>query len=300
MKLSDFLAVDRAVVPLRAESLADAAEALLERLDAARIVVNADKLRQRIGEQRAEDVVVLADRAFVLHYRSDAVADLQVALGTAPAPIRRAASDDHDAPGEGARVVLMIVAPPRHAARHLQVVRGFVRLLSRTEAAAAVADGGSADAVCACPVFAEFELPEQLLVRDLMSERPRTAHPEAPLRDAARDMMAAGLGALPVVDDDGRLLGLLSERELVRHLLTTQVIQDPVGKPHAPGGGFAGRKTVRDVMTRQVLCVGPEQPIAEVASLMSNKDVERVPVVCEGRLVGFLTRGDIVRKLIGP
>jgi CBS domain-containing protein len=59
-------------------------------------------------------------------------------------------------------------------------------------------------------------------------------------------------------------------------------------------------RTVRDVMTRQVLCVGPEQPAAEVAALMSNKDVERVPVVREGRLVGFLTRGDIVRKLIGP
>jgi CBS domain-containing protein len=58
-------------------------------------------------------------------------------------------------------------------------------------------------------------------------------------------------------------------------------------------------KTVRDAMTRQVLCVAPEQPIAEVASLMSNKDVDRVPVVRDGRLVGFLTRGDIVRKLIG-
>ena len=52
-------------------------------------------------------------------------------------------------------------------------------------------------------------------------------------------------------------------------------------------------------MTRQVMCVAPEQPIAEVAALMSNKDVDRVPVVREGRLVGFLTRGDIVRKLIG-
>jgi CBS domain-containing protein len=53
------------------------------------------------------------------------------------------------------------------------------------------------------------------------------------------------------------------------------------------------------VMTRQVLCVSPDQPLAEVASLMTNKDVDRVPVVQEGRLVGFLTRGDIVRKLIG-
>jgi CBS domain-containing protein len=52
-------------------------------------------------------------------------------------------------------------------------------------------------------------------------------------------------------------------------------------------------------MTRQVLCVSPDQPVAEVASLMLNKDVDHVPVVKEGRLVGLLTRGDIVRKLTG-
>jgi CBS domain-containing protein len=52
-------------------------------------------------------------------------------------------------------------------------------------------------------------------------------------------------------------------------------------------------------MTRQVMGVAPEQPLAEVASLMLNKDVDRVPVVKDGRLVGFLTRGDIVRKLLG-
>jgi CBS domain-containing protein len=53
-------------------------------------------------------------------------------------------------------------------------------------------------------------------------------------------------------------------------------------------------------MTRQVLCVAPEQSLADVAALMTNKDVERVPVVRGGRLVGFLTRGDIVRKLLAP
>jgi CBS domain-containing protein len=48
-----------------------------------------------------------------------------------------------------------------------------------------------------------------------------------------------------------------------------------------------------------VLCVSAEQPLAEVAALMANKEVDRVPVVRDGKLVGFLTRGDIVRKLIG-
>ena len=90
---------------------------------------------------------------------------------------------------------------------------------------------------------------------------------------------------------------MLSERELMRHLLATEVLSDGNSR-HAPPA-MQSKKTVRDAMTRQVLCVAPEQPVAEVAALMTNKDVERVPVVREGRLVGFLTRGDIVRKLIG-
>ena len=91
---------------------------------------------------------------------------------------------------------------------------------------------------------------------------------------------------------------MLSEREVMRHLLTTAGLH---GRPMSRRRAAPARP--RDAcatsMTRQVLCVAPEQPIAEVASLMSNKDVDRVPVVREGRLVGFLTRGDIVRKLIG-
>jgi CBS domain-containing protein len=84
----------------------------------------------------------------------------------------------------------------------------------------------------------------------------------------------------------------------VRDLLGTYL---QGGTRHTPAraSSTGARRTVRDVMTRQVLCVSPDQPLAEVASLMSNKDVERVPVVIDGKLVGFLTRGDIVRRLIG-
>jgi CBS domain-containing protein len=90
---------------------------------------------------------------------------------------------------------------------------------------------------------------------------------------------------------------MVSEREVIRYLLSTRVFSGvDVRGAIAPG---TSARSVRDVMSRQVMCVAPEQPIAEVASLMSNKDVDRVPVVREGRLVGFLTRGDIVRKLIG-
>jgi CBS domain-containing protein len=56
---------------------------------------------------------------------------------------------------------------------------------------------------------------------------------------------------------------------------------------------------VKRIMSRSVMCISEDDTLAEVASVMINKDVERFPVVREGRLTGFLTRGDLIRKLIG-
>ena len=56
---------------------------------------------------------------------------------------------------------------------------------------------------------------------------------------------------------------------------------------------------VRDIMTRSVLCIAEDKGLDEAVSLMINKDVEQFPVVGEGKLVGFLSRGDIIRKLFG-
>jgi CBS domain-containing protein len=293
VRLRDWLSADRIVVPLPGATLASAAEVLVERLVASGHVGDLAKLKRRIAEERAEDTMVIGNHACLLHYRTDAISELGVALGVTTAEIRR---ELRDGESQRARVILIVVAPPRQAARYFQIVRGFARVLSKAGSVERVLAVDSPDAVASLSLFEEYQLPEQLTVRDLMTERPRTTHPDVPLRDAAREMIRTGLGALPVVDDGGHLVGMLSERELIRHLLTTQVLADPLRHPSPLP---SGRKTVRDVMTRQVLCVAPEQPIAEVASLMSNKDVERVPVVREGRLTGFLTRGDIVRKLLG-
>ncbi|MFI5228414.1 MAG: CBS domain-containing protein [Gemmatimonadales bacterium] len=296
MNLSDFLSPARVVVPLECTTLDTARSALLARLEASGAIEDLGRLTERAAEERGEDMVAFADHAFLLHYRTDTATALQVALGVCREGIRRALDDGGE---QRAPVLVVVIGPPRLAARQLQVVRALGRLLQRPEAIEALRDSPSAEAVVTLPIFAEVDLPEQLLVRDLMTERPRTTQADAPLRTAARELIRAGLGALPVVDPDDRLIGMLSERELMRNLLATDVLSDGSSR-HVPPRVLGAIKTVRDVMTRQVLCVAPEQPVAEVAALMSNKDVERVPVVWEGRLVGFLTRGDIVRKLIGP
>jgi CBS domain-containing protein len=294
MKLREFLAPERVIVPLESRTLDEAGAELLDRLLGAREVLDAYKLRRRAGEGRPEDVVAMGDRAFLVHYRTDGAGQLLVAVGVAPTPLCRALPGEDE---QCARVVLLIVTPPRQAARYLQIVGAFARLLRQREVLDAVHAARSPQELVELEAFAGYQLPEQLTVRDVMTDHPRTVLAETPLKEAARTMVRAGLGALPVIDDDRRVVGMVSEREVIRHLLTMQVFSGAdVRSALSP---HAGPRTVRDVMSRQVMCVAPEQPIAEVASLMSNKDVDRVPVVREGQLVGFLTRGDIVRKLIG-
>jgi CBS domain-containing protein len=299
MFLSDFIRADRVVVPLPGPTLQDAAGVLLERLVRDGAVSHPERLRARVAEERAEDLVGMGDRAFLLHYRSDAVRELVVALGITRLPVERELGESDET--QSARIVLLIAAPPRQAALYLQVVGAFARLLSKPEVVADVLAQPDAGALAALPVFAQVALRDQLTVRDLMTERPRSVSPDAPLKDAALDMVRAGVAGLPVVDDGGRVIGMLTQRELLQHLLNNYLQRGGHAAPAAggPAGPDARPRSVREVMTRQVLCVSPEQPVAEVAAMMTNKDVDRVPVVREGRLVGFLTRGDIVRKLIG-
>ena len=294
MKLREFLVPERVIIPLASRTLEEARAELLRRVLQAREVIDAPKLRRRAGEDRPEDCVAMGDRAFLLHYRTDGVGQLLVAVGVAPAPLCRQAYGEEE---HCARIVLLVATPPRQAARYLQVVGGFARLLRQREVVDALHAARSAQELIELEAFGEYRLPEQLTVRDVMTDHPRTVLADMPLKEAARTMVRDGLGALPVIDDERRVVGMVSEREVIRYLLTMQVFSGAdVRSALAPG---TAARCVRDVMSRKVMCVAPEQPIAEVASLMSNKDVDRVPVVREGQLVGFLTRGDIVRKLIG-
>jgi CBS domain-containing protein len=292
VKLADFIRPERAVVPLRATELPAAVRALLDVLVSSGAVQNPNALAQRVAEERPEDIVAMGDRAFLLHYRTDAVRDLAVAIGTAPRPICRELGDEE---AQCAQIVLLIAAPPRLAARYLQLVGALARLLSRPETVEQVLAQHDPVSLANIPAFHDADLPEQLLVRDIMTERPRSVTAETPAREAAREMVRWRLGALPVIDNEQRVIGMLAEKDLLRHLMSNYLVDSGAGK----GTPLPTPRAVRDVMTRQVLCVSPEQPLAEVAALMANKDVDRVPVVREGRLVGFLTRGDIVRKLIG-
>ena len=107
--------------------------------------------------------------------------------------------------------------------------------------------------------------------------------PDTAVFDALQTMAERNVGALLVLDG-GRLVGIFSERDYARKIILK---------------GKASRTTpVREIMTAEVLCVGPDQTLADCMTLMTERRVRHLPVVDEGALVGVISIGDVVKDII--
>ena len=156
-------------------------------------------------------------------------------------------------------------------------------------------DARTADDILAIPQLQELRLAPRLTVRDIMIHTLAGVGPELAVRDAVDLMIRKRLRALPVVGEKREVLGIISEWDVMRGLLPQIPRAGDDERPRPEGSPLK----VRDVMARSVLCVSEDMALEEAAHLMINKDVEQFPVVREGKLTGFLTRGDIIRKLFG-
>ncbi len=302
MKLRDVLKTEHIIVPLRAATVKEATERLAERLIAAGAVADPQRLNAVIRHTWPEDMVSVGEHAFLPHFRTEAVRGLVTAVGISATPIRWE-KDPH----RTARVVIFILAPIRDAALYLQVVGAFARTLANPDTVLALLAARTPEQVVALAALDAVELPSQLTVRDVMTAQAITVGPERTLGDVARLMVDHDIRALPVVDDGGSLIGMITHRELLRFLIPHFVQRTKTGEFHAPTRSQLQRGSAdpqlilaKEAMARSVLCLAEDQTLADVANLMSSKDVDRFPVVREGLVVGFLTRADVVRRLIAP
>lgn len=300
MKLRDVLEPAHIVTPLNATTVKQATERLAERLIASGAVAEPQRLTAVIKNTWPEDMISVGEHAFLPHFRTEAVRKLVTAVGIAPTPIRWE-KDPH----RTARIVILIVAPPRETPTYLQVVGAFARTLADPDTVLALLAAKTPDQVLTVAALEAVELPSHLTVRDLMTTRIHTVKPEATLGDVARVMVEHDVRALPVVDEGGSLVGMITHKELLRYLLPDYLQRTKSGKFPAltrsqlqRGSADPQLMPVKEAMARTVLCVSEDQTLSDVASLMNNKDVDRFPVVREGVVVGFLTRADLIRRLV--
>ena len=140
--------------------------------------------------------------------------------------------------------------------------------------------------------------------RDVMVSPVVTVNPDATVRDVAKLLMKHRISALPVVDGAGKLAGIVSEGDLMhraeigterRHswwhrlLVEDQAFAAEYIKTHA--------SKVKDVMTRQVISAAPDTPLDEIARLLEKHSIKRVPIVQDGKVVGIVSRANLVQAL---
>lgn len=140
-------------------------------------------------------------------------------------------------------------------------------------------------------------------IRDVMTADVVTVTPETSLHEVARLLSEHRVSGLPVIDLDGRCIGVVSEADVLVKELGHPGPRHPLewilgDRRDADEIRRRAARTAREAMTSPAITVEPDRPVRVAADLMVGHRVNRLPVVDEGRLVGILTRADLVRAYL--
>jgi CBS domain-containing protein len=290
VRLTEILRPEHVVAPLDARTVREAVTRLAGVLVQTGAVAHPERMERMWSESRVRDLIHVGDRVLLPHLRTDAVDHLVVAVGIAP---RALAEAPGDAAAAVAQVVVLVLAPLSAADLYLQTVAALARVLRFDEVVDRLVAARSPAEVLAIGEVREITIQPRLTVRDVMTQRVYRTTPDAMVQEVLDLIAEHKLRAVPVVGEEREVLGMVTDRDLLRYFLPG--VQRP-----ADATAMEWKETrVRDVMSRSVICVSEDQALAEVTSMLVSKDIERLPVVHEGQLTGFLTRGDILRKVFG-
>lgn len=143
--------------------------------------------------------------------------------------------------------------------------------------------------------------------RDLMTTSLVVVPPETPVAGVAELLASRGISAVPVTNAEGALLGLVTEGDLIRRLAEEK--RGPLGwflglfgdsRKLAERFAKAHGARAEDVMTRGLVTVGEDASADDIARLMEKHQIRRVPVLRDGKLIGIVSRADLLRAVLAP
>ncbi|MBD2384536.1 CBS domain-containing protein [Cylindrospermum sp. FACHB-282] len=145
-------------------------------------------------------------------------------------------------------------------------------------------------------------------VAEVMTHEPLVVRRETPLKEAIQTLAERRISGLLVVDDDGKLVGIISETDLmwqetgvtppayIMFLDSVIYLQNPATYERDLHKALG--QTVGEVMSKNPITISPDQTLREAAKLMHDRSIHRLPVLdSAGQVIGILTRGDIIRSM---
>ncbi len=162
----------------------------------------------------------------------------------------------------------------------------LVPLLARASAGMHESSGHAIEEIISSKRFLDSEIQTRVTVEDALRPLSYRVYPDSPLAEIQQLMMRRGVAALPVVGANHELLGIITVADVLKHTLSGR-----------ESGNAAGRVSpvARDLMTRSVLCVSEDESLLVASRSMIGRGVSMLPVVRDGEIIGFLTRGTVMR-----
>ena len=117
-----------------------------------------------------------------------------------------------------------------------------------------------------------------MIARDIMTSKVCTIRPQNSVQEIAQLLYQQRISGAPVVDDEDSIIGIVTEADII-------------SKVNREG------LSVGDIMSHEVIAVDEETPVNEIAALLTERKIKRVPVVCNGKLIGIVSRADIVHAV---
>jgi CBS domain-containing protein len=282
--------------PLQATSYAEVLDELAAFAARQPGVVDGERLLSQVSSLGADDTIAVGGGAFLPHLKSDAIDRVVVVMGATRKPLRVPVESGEETRG---RLFVLAAVPPDEHAGYLETVSSIAAVLRGEGTVDAILEAGTPERIASLPAIRNAPRIQRLSVVDVMDPAAQRVYPDMALPEASRVLIRGRHPALPVVNKRDEIVGMISEKDLIKAFLPGYLrISGGPGGEDSGERKSADKTLVRDVMSKAVLCLPIEASINEAASIIVNKNVDPLPLTREGKWVGLISRRSLIRKLL--
>lgn len=299
MKLSKLLSDNLVIADLKAKDKGEAVNVLLDKICSEFPLLDRKKLADAVAEREREENTSYGHGFAFPHARTDEVNRMYIALGLSKKGLAGNTPDN-----EPLRVVCLMLTPSNISQLYLQTLSAFARLARNGKYLERLLNAQSPAEVIDIIHSSGVKVDRDLLVRDIMVDKVISVKRDTTLKEVANLLYKHRIGSMPVVDEEGKLLGQISNRDLITAALPDykslidSLSMAPEVLPFDDLLKSTDKRTVGEIMTADDTSCNEDTPVVELAAMMIFKNLRMVPVTRDDRVVGVVVMSDIVSKII--
>ncbi len=299
MKLSRLLEPELIKVNLQATAKSDAIIELLDLVIAKYPDLEREEILNSIFEREEVENTSYGRGFSFPHARTGNVDRMYVAMG-----ISKKGLGDDTMDGEPLRIICLMLTPRNISKFYLQTLSALATFARQPENRTSIFQAETAEDVVDLIASSGIELKKELTVKEIMTEEPFFVTPDTTLKEVANLLFKHRISGLPVVDSNESVVGVITNRDLIRAAMPdykSLISNLALTYEAAPFENLLrqeDRITVKELMSTNVYSVEEDASVVEVAAVMLFKDIRRVPVVRDSKLIGLVVISDIVSKII--